>query len=65
MTGTVNAELEPLLRLVVRDAGGQAHDVEAVVDTGFNGFLTLPPALIAALRLPWLCRQQGSWRTVV
>ena len=60
MTGTVNAELEPLLRLVVRDAGGQAHDVEAVVDTGFNGFLTLPPALIAALRLPWLCRQQGQ-----
>src|ERR1700752_316774 len=27
---------------------------------GFNGFLTLPPALIAALGLPWLCRQQGQ-----
>jgi clan AA aspartic protease len=60
MTGTVNADLEPLLRLAVRDAGGQPHDVEAVIDTGFNGFLTLPPALIAALALPWLCLQQGQ-----
>jgi clan AA aspartic protease len=34
--------------------------VEAVIDTGFNGFLTLPPALIATLGLPWLCRQQGQ-----
>ncbi len=60
MTGVVNADLEPLLRLTVRDAGGQPHDVEVVIDTGFNGFLTLPPALVAALGLPWLCRQQGQ-----
>ncbi len=60
MTGTVNADLEALLCLTIWDAGGQAHDVEAVLDTGFNGFLTLPPALIAALGLPWLCRQQGQ-----
>ena len=60
MTGVVNADLEPLLRLTIRDAGGQPHDVEVVIDTGFNGFLTLPPALIAALGLPWLCRQQGQ-----
>lgn len=60
MTGTVNADLEPLLRLTVQDAGGQPQDVEAVIDTGFNGFLTLPPEVIAALRLPWLCRQQGQ-----
>src|SRR5207302_3254527 len=63
MTGIVNADLEPLLRLTVQDAGGQPHDVEAVIDTGFNGFLTLPPALIAALGLTWLCRHRGSWRT--
>lgn len=60
MTGTVNADLEGVLRLAVRDAGGQSQDVEAVIDTGFNGFLTLPPALIAVLGLPWLCRQQGQ-----
>lgn len=60
MTGSVNADLEALLRLTVRDASGRPKDVEAVIDTGFNGFLTLPPALIAALGLPWLCRQQGQ-----
>ncbi len=60
MTGTVNADLEALLQLTIRDVAGQPHGVEAVVDTGFNGFLTLPPALIAALGLPWLCRQEGQ-----
>lgn len=60
MTGTVNADLEPLFKIAVCDVGGQRHDVEAVIDTGFNGFLTLPTALIAALGLPWLCRQQGQ-----
>ncbi len=60
MTGTVNADLEPLLRLTVQDAGGQPHDVEAVIDTGFNGFLTLPPPLIAALGLPWIYPQPGQ-----
>jgi clan AA aspartic protease len=60
MTGTVNADLEPLLRLTVRDSSGQPQDVEAIIDTGFNGFLTLPPALIAVLGLPWLCREQGE-----
>ncbi len=60
MTGVVNADLEALLGLGIRDAGGQDHNVEAVIDTGFNGFLTLPPALIATLGLPWLYRQQGQ-----
>ena len=48
MTGNVNADLEPSVRLTVHDAGGQPRELEAVIDTGFNGFLTLPPALIAA-----------------
>ena len=60
MTGAVNTDLEALLRLTVRDGGGQPQVVEAVIDTGFNGFLTLPPALIAVLGLTWLCRQQGQ-----
>ena len=60
MRGLVNAELEPRLLLTVRAAGGNPHAVDVVIDTGFNGFLTLPPALIAALGLRWLCRQQGE-----
>jgi len=60
MTGLVNADLEPRLLLTVRAASGEMHQVEMVIDTGFNGFLTLPPTLVAALGLPWLCRQQGE-----
>ena len=60
ITGSVNSALEATLRLAAHDPTGQAHEFEAVIDTGFNGFLTLPPALIAALGLPWLCRQDGQ-----
>ncbi len=59
MTGIVNAALEATINLIVQAAGGQPRQIEAVVDTGFNGFLTLPPDLIASLGLTWLCRQQG------
>jgi clan AA aspartic protease len=34
--------------------GGQALAIEFVVDTGFNGYLTLPPAAVTALGLPFL-----------
>jgi len=60
IAGTVNVDLEATLRLGVQDTNGQLHDVDAVIDTGFNGFLTLPPAQITALGLPWLSRQQGQ-----
>jgi clan AA aspartic protease len=60
MTGLVNADLEACLRLMVHDSGGRPHPVDTVIDTGFNGFLTLPTAVITALGLPWLCRQQGQ-----
>ena len=50
--GVVNAHSEATIRLPVRDAVGHEHEIEAVLDTGFNGSLTLPPALIAALGLP-------------
>jgi clan AA aspartic protease len=59
MTGVVNAALEATIRLTVQGAGGRAREIEAVVDTGFSGFLTLPPELIATLGLPWLGRQHG------
>src|SRR5262249_16779686 len=52
ITGTV-LNGRPMIALIVRGPGGQA-DVETVLDTGFNGFLTLPPAIITALALPFL-----------
>jgi hypothetical protein len=50
--GVVNGNLEATVRLVVRGSGGQEQEIEAVIDTGFNGFLTLSPALGRQLGLP-------------
>ena len=56
ITGTVNASLQPLIRLPIRSTDGLHQEIEALVDTGFNGSLTLPPNIIAALALPWRTR---------
>ena len=50
--GVVNAAYEAVVSLPVRGPAGQTREIEAVVDTGFNGFLTLPPAVVAELGLP-------------
>ena len=42
--GLVNANYEAVITVPVRGPEGQARQVEAVVDTGFNRFLILPPA---------------------
>ena len=55
----VNANREATIRLGVIDPQGHPQDIEAVIDTGFTGFLTLPLALVTAFGLSWLCRQPG------
>ncbi len=56
ITGTINADREATIRLMVRGPGGQEQEIEAVIDTGFNGFLTLPPTVVTTLGLPRLGR---------
>ena len=51
--GVVNAAYEPVITLAVQAPAGWTREVVAVVDTGFNGFLTLPAALATELRLPF------------
>jgi len=59
ITGVVNANREATIPLVVIGPQGHQQDLEAIIDTGFTGFLTLPPPIVAALGLSWLCRQPG------
>ena len=55
--GVVNSNLEAVVRLRVRGPGHPGLDVDVVVDSGFNGSLTLPAATVAALGLT---RQSSS-----
>jgi clan AA aspartic protease len=52
MVGAVRGR-EALIRLTVRGFRGLQQEVEAVVDSGYTGWLTLPPSAIAALNLRW------------
>ena len=49
--GAVNAAYEAVVSLPLRGPAGQARDMDAVVDTGFTRFLTLPPAMVTELGL--------------
>ncbi len=44
---------EALIRLPIRGFRGRYQEIEAVVDSGYTGWLTLPPTVIAALKLRW------------
>ncbi|MFV1967353.1 MAG: clan AA aspartic protease [Pirellulaceae bacterium] len=57
ITGLVTVHREAVIRLVVRGPGDGELGIDAVIDTGFDGWLSLPPSLISRLGLPW--RQRG------
>ena len=48
---------EAVISLSVKGPEGQNREIDAVIDTGFNGFLTLPASLIQELGLAW--RRRG------
>ena len=49
----MNATYEPVLTLTVQGSAGQTREIEAVIDTGFNGYMKLPPRLVTGLGLPF------------
>ena len=52
--GVMNARNEIQIPLPILDVTCYEQVFEVVLDSGFNGSMTLPAALIAALQLPWL-----------
>ena len=57
ITGYVTAYREAIISLNVVGPRNWGRSINAVVDTGFNGFLTLPASLIQELGLVW--RRRG------
>ena len=53
MTGNVNASREAVFRITVRDVNGQDHERDSIIDTGFDGWLSLSSDFIATLGLQW------------
>ncbi len=49
--GVVNTRLEAVLALSLSGPSGRAWEIEAVVDTGFSEFLTMPAELARGLGL--------------
>ena len=49
--GVVNDAYEAVVALSLQGPAGQVQDIEAVIDTGYSGFLTLPTALVTELGL--------------
>lgn len=49
--GSVNDQLEPWIELAIYDRHGESHPVHALLDTGFNGYLTLPTSWLRDLGL--------------
>src|SRR5262245_14691360 len=52
ITGAVKSD-EARIRLKVKGRRGREQEVEAVIDSGYTGALTLRPDLIAILGLRW------------
>jgi clan AA aspartic protease len=51
--GGVTPEREAVITLRIQASDGTEWEIRAVIDTGFNDYLTLPPALVAELNLPF------------
>lgn len=59
IAGTVNEDYEATIRLTVRGDDREEREIEAIIDTGFTGQLTLPMPLIDRLGLSWKGRSQA------
>ncbi|MBM4254626.1 MAG: clan AA aspartic protease [Deltaproteobacteria bacterium] len=55
IAGSMNAyRREATIRVTVLGSQGQSQEIEAIIDTGFTGSLTLPLSVIMTLGLVWI-----------
>ncbi len=59
MQGYVNENFEAIISVAVKN-GGKFKSIDAVIDTGFTGFLSLPIAIIMELELQWSYRDRAT-----
>ena len=60
MNGIVDQNCEATLRLVISKETKKGQVIDAVIDTGFTGFLTLPLSVISSLDLELYSREEGT-----
>ncbi len=57
--GYVNENYEAVIPVVVKN-GAKLKSVNAVIDTGFTGFLSLPSTIISEHNLSWSYRDRAT-----
>jgi clan AA aspartic protease len=57
ITGVVTDNRQAFIRVIVRGPSGNQQEIEAITDTGFDGWLSLPSSIIVPLDLVW--RRRG------
>ena len=58
--GAVNAAFQAVVTLPLLGPAGQSMEIDAVVDTGFSGTLTLPTSVVTALGLTFRNIEQAT-----
>ena len=60
ISGIVTAQNEPIISLKIFDNNEQEHDFDAIIDTGYTGWLTLSIEKITAFGLKWHRRGRAT-----
>ncbi len=60
ITGVVTNDRQAVIHLRARGPAGQEQEIEAIIDTGFDGWPSLPSSFVASLGLVW--RRRGRAR---